>query len=439
MKKRTILILLILACSLPLLGCGKEKTIEEQEKINEISNKKEIPDNLIIITDKKHTNSNNDNVRNIEDIDKDKEKDSEKKPEPSIPKEEPLIPEKPIDEIEVVASPSKIRFYENLIKDDEVKHEIYLNIAKAVKNREKQVLIPILKDTSYISQIYEYVKLDYPEYFYIPTKFKILTTKINNVVSAMELELAYYDDFWDMQNIPKYYKEIEIVAKEIISKVESIDGDYNKVLYIYKYLTQNITYEADSVDDYSLYGALINKKATCEGYSEAFQYLLNALNIDAITIVGNSKEQPHQWNMVKIDSLWYFFDATWDSLVNSSKYLPYNYFAITTEDIKQTHIVDNEEILPISKNKKYNYYYYNDLILYSYDEKSLLDLSKKSLALNANHISFRVENKDIYDMVIDSISEWVPKIIKILDLDVSEISYTLNVELNIIDIYIRED
>jgi len=431
-KSTVILLVFICVLSLSLCSCGEKKTIENQEKIGGISNTKEIVDNSIILDSKPvnsiidnaigKNNGNKPNTSGTIDIDNDSD-----------------IPSKTIDNIEISQNSSTIRFYESLIKDDELKDKSYQNISAAIKSRQIKVLIPIMNDTAIISEMYEYVKLDHPEYFYIPIKFKILTTKINNVVSAMELELTYDENTWNPANINKYNTEIESEAKIILSKAKSLDGDYNKVLYIYKYLTQNISYEADSPDDYGIYGALINKKATCEGYSESLQYLLNILKIETITVAGASKGQPHQWNMIKLDDFWYYFDATWDSPINSKKYLPYNYFAITLADLKKTHTLEHESSLPVSRNYKYNYYYYNDLMLYSYDEKSLLDISRRSLSFNPNHISFRIENKDIYNLTINNLQQWVPKILGVMNIKINSISYTLNNELNIIDIYIKEE
>lgn len=426
MNRKMIIIFLILMFPLFLVACEK-KTIEKQEKVDEISNTKEISDNMIIIDSKPTDSKVNKPVNNIDNSNQ------------GITINDEQIPAKSVETITIIPNPTSVRYYEGLIKDDSIKLETYKSISEAIKNRQKKAIIPITEDSSYISEIYEFVRLDHPEYFYIPVKFKVLTTKINNIVSAMEVELIYDDSTWNPSKINIYKKEIEDSAKNILAKAKSIDGDYNKVLYIYNYITQNIDYESDSPDDYSIYGALINKKATCEGYSESLQYLLNALEIDTITVVGTSKEQPHQWNMINIDGLWYYFDATWDSPINSDKYLPYTYFAITLENIKKTHVLANESILPPSVNNKYNYYYYNDLILYSYDEKSLLNISKKSLEFNPQHIAFRVENDDIYNMVINDISQWIPKILNVLKIDVGQISYVFNEELNVIDIFLKEE
>ena len=65
-----------------------------------------------------------------------------------------------------------------------------------------------------------------------------------------------------------------------------IDGDYNKIIYIYKYLTETIKYNDEDDDDYNIYGALINGKATCEGFAETFQYLLLLSDIDCMCVVG---------------------------------------------------------------------------------------------------------------------------------------------------------
>ena len=86
-----------------------------------------------------------------------------------------------------------------------------------------------------------------------------------------------------------------------------------------------------------------------------------------------------------------------------------------------------------------NYYHYNDLVLYSYSEKNVIDLSKISHNINPNHISFRAANEETYNLVLGEISTWVPKALKNLGVIKSEISYMSNDDLNIIDIVLKEE
>ena len=419
-KMSLIALLISIVCLCLLTGCNHTTIVEkENEHIgSNLGDENKVEDNTIVIPD----------VSEPPDGSTDKELD--------ILDKESTNTEKP-----EVIEPSKVpafRHYRSMLQSNSVELELYDAISYGLEKIDKKISIPIVTDTSKISTIYEFVRMDNPQFFYSPTKFKILSTKVNGTVSAMEIEFQY-DEYWDLNNISYYKDQIDIAATEALQNVLNVDGDYNKVLYLYKFLSKNIKYKSDSEADYNIYGALVLKGATCEGFAESFQYLLNLIEIDAMSVVGESKNQPHEWNMAKIDGQWYFFDVTWDSPTNTDKYLPFNYFALNREDIRNSHVIYYMEMLPEAVYTKYNYYYYNDLVLYSYSEKNAIDLSKISHNINPNHISFRAANEETYNLVLGEISTWVPKALKNLGVIKSEISYMSNDDLNIIDIVLKEE
>ena len=77
---------------------------------------------------------------------------------------------------------------------------------------------------------------------------------------------------------------------------------------------------------HTAYGALVEdsrglrRKAVCDGYAYAFQYLLSKAGIQSAVIVGKADfggEDPldevyHAWNIVKLDGQWYETDCCWD-------------------------------------------------------------------------------------------------------------------------------
>lgn len=402
-----------------LVGCSGETVVIDEVKTpidNEnISQDVEIEDNQVVIED-----INKDNIQ-------------EKEPELNIKDDEPVVTDKIED---IIATPEfENKHYREKLNPE--LHPLYDAIYDGLFFVKRKVSIPI-SNTQTISDVFEFVRMDSPQFFYCPSSFKILTTKIGGQVSAMEIEFEY-NDLWNNENISNAQKEIDKVSKQILSELSAIDGDYNKVLYLYMYLTKNIQYKSDEENNYSIYGALVQKNATCEGFAESFQYLLTLSGIEAISVVGESKEQAHEWNMAKIDNQWYFFDVTWDSPTNTSKYLPYNYFALTNNDLLLSHNIYFSEYLPEANNVKYNYYYYNDLLLSGYSEKEVVEISKRSHELNPNHISFRTLDINTYDQVISNIQTWLPKALKEIGIVKNEISYMSNTELNIIDIVLEEE
>ncbi len=91
---------------------------------------------------------------------------------------------------------------------------------------------------------------------------------------------------------------------------------------IYDYITENIVYDYENLEDdsyllkFSAYAALIHKTAVCEGYAVLFYRLAEECGLDArvITGIGGEGEQSnHAWNIVQLGETYYYLDSTWDA------------------------------------------------------------------------------------------------------------------------------
>ncbi len=102
----------------------------------------------------------------------------------------------------------------------------------------------------------------------------------------------------------------------------------------------NILYSNES---HTPYGLLLNQRAVCDGYADAFLILMRLNDIECITVTGNADGESHAWNQVKVDGSWYNVDVTWDdpiSVDSSGKrvdVIRYNYFMINDEILWRTH------------------------------------------------------------------------------------------------------
>lgn len=131
--------------------------------------------------------------------------------------------------------------------------------------------------------------------------------------------------------------------------------DYENELAIHDYLVSNIEYGGEEQGAYTAYDALINGKAVCSGYVEAYQTLLDMLGIECRTIKGTGTAQDHSWNMVKLDGEWYHVDVTWDDPIDGDGSISHKYFNVTDSDMALDHIW-NAEDYPKAEGTQYAYY-----------------------------------------------------------------------------------
>lgn len=68
------------------------------------------------------------------------------------------------------------------------------------------------------------------------------------------------------------------------------------------------------------YSVFCTDSTVCAGYSQAMQLLCNGAGIDCAIVT--SKE--HEWNIIRMNNIWYYVDLTWDDLENGVGYQYFN-------------------------------------------------------------------------------------------------------------------
>ena len=231
-----------------------------------------------------------------------------------------------------------------------------------------------------------------------------VTSHKSTVKRNLQLELELSDNYYVYRNyvygepIPGNISGAEeLVLKVRIALAECLRPgmtDYEKELAIYEYILTHCTYgflEENTDDSYNVYGALLKGKAVCNGYAQAFMLLCSCAGLETRMIYGDAGGESHAWNCVKLDGEWYMVDVTWDDPipdVSGRKY--YAYFNVTSDYLRVNHIW-NEECFPECTAKKYNYFYYNDLVCK--DVSGLKGKIDTLLSEKKNiEMQFRIEN-----------------------------------------------
>ena len=136
----------------------------------------------------------------------------------------------------------------------------------------------------------------------------------------------YYTDAQQESKVDERVKDI--IAKLNIGRHSS---EIERVRAVYRYLIENVSYDEVHKNNahYHLkstaYGALVNKRAVCQGYAVAAYRLLRELDIDCRVITGTASdgdlgEEYHAWNIVRVDGKYYDLDITWDKRLGTDRY-----------------------------------------------------------------------------------------------------------------------
>jgi hypothetical protein len=147
------------------------------------------------------------------------------------------------------------------------------------------------------------------------------------------------------------YGECRIKEKQILNDVidESMN-DAEKVFTIHNWIALNTVYDVDTLsgenvnyESYDDVGVILNKKAVCSGYAEAFRDFMDLLGIQCNIV--SSREMDHAWNQVCLDNEWYWIDCQGDdaSFSQDGSRLNYSYFLMSGQRATDEIVNDSED------------------------------------------------------------------------------------------------
>ena len=167
-------------------------------------------------------------------------------------------------------------------------------------------------------------------------------------------------------------------TEQILRTISRNGSDYDKVLQIHDYLIQHTYYDKPKERQgrtlcHTAYGCLVNGRAVCQGYSEAFQLIMQKLRIECGTCSGETKRGRHTWNYVKVNQQYYWIDVTWDDprSENTQKspddWIHHEYFLINDEILLRSRKFDKkQQFRPVCRSLRDNYFVKNQAYLTKY-------------------------------------------------------------------------
>lgn len=265
-----------------------------------------------------------------------------------------------------------------------------------------------------LNRIVYILHFDCPELFYLSDSAQNFNHIGDNVTT-------YYPQYI-------YTKETsDKMGEEIADKIQPIllrlKGSSPQAIekFIHDYLISNVTYNQETENCMNIYGAIIEGKANCKGYSSAFTYLTRLLGVTSAQVIGHAAESDmsvgHSWNVIKLNNMYYYIDVCWDDFDGNEKYgglngsyifynLPANKMALShnpTETI--TNLGD-----PPNDNDS-SLVYYKGAKLYATDLSSARKIIHDGIARidkrESYYILIQCDTREIYNNVIANIQSFI--------------------------------
>lgn len=192
-----------------------------------------------------------------------------------------------------------------------------------------------------VAMAYRAIMCDHPEFFWLPTNYVISKRGSESNPEALaafsyESSDASYDYIVSREKRDRMQSELDDAVASYISGLNDINSTFEQELYIHDRLCNETEYfDCEDPLIYTSYGALVQKKAVCEGYSRAMQLLCSELGIPCLLVYGDSENEGHMWNLINPGDGWYHLDVTWDD----TNELCHTYFNMTDSEISANHTI----------------------------------------------------------------------------------------------------
>ena len=179
---------------------------------------------------------------------------------------------------------------------------------------------------------------DHPEIFWLTGTIGFYTDESMTVIQT-------YSNF-SPEEVGTRVSAMRSAANAFYTSVPDDLSAFEREVMVHDFLIDHVEYDknVDTInldnnnpDTYTAYGALVNKVSVCEGYVRAFQMLLNGLGVECVGVIGESQNQMHIWNAVKLDGSWYYVDPTWDD--QEQTYARHLYCNVNEEYLLEDHTI----------------------------------------------------------------------------------------------------
>ncbi len=278
------------------------------------------------------------------------------------------------------------RFYYERLNSNERK--IYRVIYDGIVKFDSNIRIPKMNNVA-LKNIIESIVYDNPHLYYVDMSFY-------EYVETIAHTIVRFNYAYDKKDKQLYQQKIESELRRILNIVNAKAKDnYTRIMTIHDYLCTHIRYckTENSLRQHTVIGALIDKVAVCDGYSRAFKYLCNALNVKCIVAIGKEIKDgmdDHAWNIVDIDGCVCHIDVTWDSNISENDNPSRFYFGLCDETIRKDHIPGKD--YPVSNNKNCDYLFKAGSVLCS--KKELETYIKRCIHAKKRIVDFRIDRQN---------------------------------------------
>jgi len=293
------------------------------------------------------------------------------------------------------------RYYYDLLSNRE-KHAYNMILAE-IGDFPTRIEIPILTQAQ-LSKVFEALIYDCPTLLFLG-----LSCQVETMGTRAFFVCGYR---YDKAGYEQRMAQLNEAVQDLLKRIPKNASDFEKELFVHDAIISACEYtNTGAPEESSAYGALVEKKASCEGYARAMKLMMDALGIPCYLVGGSASDddghrQNHMWNIVSIGGEYYHVDLTWDDPLSQDKRsdLRYVYFNLSDTQISRTH-TDFQSVNPCTASAA-NYFVKKQLLFKSYDKAVRSRIAAAlSVRVNEGHrnLEFQFASKATYQQAVDGL------------------------------------
>lgn len=297
------------------------------------------------------------------------------------------------------ASPESEWFYYHRLGEEE--RTVYAEMLAAMQRREEVLLSS--NDTELMGRVFQCVMADHPELFYVSGY-----TATQYATSRKTLGYGFSGRYlYEEEEILRRSAALEEAVGRILGGVPEEADAYALVKYVYETLIRNTVYDDGAPDDQNICSVFLEGRSICMGYARATQFLLQRLGMEAALVTGTAdtglrSDEPHAWDLVRVDGEWYYVDTTWGdaSFATGGETLSgisYEYLLASTEDLSATHRADSPVELPDCSSTQANYFVREGAYLTEADTDAFTVLARRRIEAGEDCVSCKCATREVYE------------------------------------------
>lgn len=250
-----------------------------------------------------------------------------------------------------------------------VEQQVYRNFQQAFARYADSVELGSDNRDVDVMKVVQAVLGDHPEIVYFDkTRLRVASS----FFSGKEIRLCGAVPTAQAKRMNQELEARVLEALECIAQWNPMT-DYDKLLCIYEYLQDNMTYDVQELEancrlgrslnpqSHTAYGAFTRKKGVCDGIASALCLLAQRMGIPCTLVGGRAAFMTegygdHAWDVIHLQNGYYHLDPTWD--LNKKERMEeysYEYFCVDDDTVSGDHLWDPREV-PLCPGESMSYY-----------------------------------------------------------------------------------